>query len=67
MKSAKSPTTPPVAASSAATPPAEPPKSADLGMAERRKMIRPLPVPEALESHGDTDWAAFEALLSDKP
>jgi hypothetical protein len=42
-------------------------KVADLGIAERRRSIRPLPVPDAVESNGDTDWAAFQALISDKP
>jgi len=40
-------------------------KPADLGLSERRRSIRPLPVPDAVESNGDTDWAAFQALISD--
>ena len=43
------------------------PKSADLGIAERRHFIRPLPVPEAVESDGDTDWATFQNLISEQP
>jgi hypothetical protein len=42
-------------------------KPADLGLTERRHAIRPLPVPDAVESDGDTDWATFQALISDKP
>jgi hypothetical protein len=38
-----------------------------LGIAERRHFIRPLPVPDAFESDGDTDWATFQALTSEKP
>jgi hypothetical protein len=40
---------------------------AGLGLAERRHFIRPLPVPDAVESDGDTDWATFQALISEKP
>ena len=40
-------------------------KPADLGLSERRRSIRPLPVPDAVESNGDTDWATFQALISD--
>jgi hypothetical protein len=39
----------------------------DLGLAERRKLIRPLPAPEAVESEGDTDWALFQALSGNEP
>jgi hypothetical protein len=42
-------------------------KSADLHVAERRQFIRPLPVPEAVESDGDTDWATFQALNTEQP
>jgi hypothetical protein len=48
----------------AVVPPAE--AKADLGLTERRKMIRPLPAPQAVESDGDTDWALFQPL-SDGP
>ena len=34
----------------------------DLGLTERRKVIRPLPAPQAVESHADTDWALFHSL-----
>ena len=44
-----------------------PAKPFDLGLVERRQGVRPLPVPEAVESDGDTDWATFQALVSDKP
>jgi hypothetical protein len=44
-----------------------PARSSDLGLTERRHAVRPLPVPEAVESDGDTDWATFQALVSDKP
>lgn len=40
-------------------------KSADLGIIERRQFIRPLPTPHVRESDSDTDWAAFQALISD--
>jgi hypothetical protein len=39
----------------------------DLGLVERRRSTRPLPVPEAVESQGDTDWAVFQALSNDPP
>jgi hypothetical protein len=38
----------------------------DLGLTERRKMIRPLPAPQAVESDGDTDWAMFQSLSDGK-
>jgi hypothetical protein len=68
------PATAPLAAPSAAAKPApiaaalaaREPKPADLGIAERRHFIRPLPTPQAVESDGDTDWAVFQSLLSDK-
>ena len=37
----------------------------DQGLSERRRVVRTLPVPEAQESEGDTDWALFQALSSD--
>lgn len=40
-------------------------KSADLGLTERRRLVRPLPAPEAVESDGDSAWAAFQSLISD--
>ena len=43
------------------------PKQAELGFVERRKAVRTLPVPLVVESDGDTDWAVFQALISDKP
>ena len=39
----------------------------DSGLAERRKLIRPLPTPEAVESEGDTDWALFQSLSGQEP
>jgi hypothetical protein len=42
-------------------------KSSDLGLTERRLVVRPLPVADAVESDGDTDWATFQALIADKP
>lgn len=39
----------------------------DLGLAERRKAIRPLPAPEAVESERDTDWALFQSLSGEEP
>jgi hypothetical protein len=36
-------------------------------LTERRHVIRPLPAADAVESDGDTDWATFQALLSDNP
>ena len=46
--------------------PAQEPSQADLDLKERRKFIRPLPSPEAVESNGDSDWAAFNALIAEK-
>lgn len=43
------------------------PKPSDLGFVERRHVVRTLPAPLAVESDGDTDWANFQALLSDQP
>jgi hypothetical protein len=43
------------------------PTSYDLGISERRKAVRTLPVPLAQESDGDSGWAAFQALSSDQP
>lgn len=34
----------------------------DQGLSERRKAIRTLPVPDAVESERDTDWALFQSL-----
>jgi hypothetical protein len=34
---------------------------------ERRQFVRPLPVPDAVESDGDTDWATFQALITEQP
>lgn len=34
-------------------------ESPALGLTERRRSIRKLPVPEARESDRDSDWAAF--------
>jgi hypothetical protein len=45
----------------------DPPHSDDLGIAERRHFIRPLPVPDAVESDGDTDWDTFQTLNSELP
>jgi hypothetical protein len=42
-------------------------KSANLDVTERRHFIRPLPVPDAVESDGDTDWATFQALNTEQP
>ena len=70
------PSTPPKAPPAGTRPAAAPapageqavkPKSADLGIAERRKFIRPLPVPLAEESDRDSAWATFQELSSDKP
>lgn len=47
--------------------PAAAPKAAkvDPGLSERRRFVRTLPVPEVVESDGDTDWAAFQELVQD--
>jgi len=64
---------PPASAAAPATAGAEATKEAekltppDLGLTERRKFIRPLPVPEVLESDGDSAWGAFQALISEDP
>jgi len=34
----------------------------DLALKERRKLVRQIPAPEAVESDRDTDWALFQAL-----
>jgi hypothetical protein len=39
----------------------------DLALTERRKIMRPIPVPHAVESEGDTDWALFQELSNEKP
>ncbi len=54
-------------ASRPAAPPTSPNRPADLGIVERRKVVRTIPAPLAVESDGDTDWAVFQALISDKP
>lgn len=41
--------------------------SGDLGINERRHFIRPLPVPDAVESDRDTDWDTFQSLNSEQP
>ncbi len=71
MKPVK-PDLPPAAKTPAAKSPVAPEaealaKPVDLGLAERRKFIRTLPVPLAVESEGDTDWAVFQAPQLDKP
>jgi hypothetical protein len=47
----------------------EPPatKNGDLGLTERRRSVRPLPVADAVESDGDTAWGTFQSLISDNP
>jgi hypothetical protein len=45
----------------------EEPASGELGIDERRHFIRPLPVPDAVESDGDTDWDTFQILNSEQP
>jgi hypothetical protein len=45
----------------------EKPRPGDLGIAERRHFIRPLPVPDAVESDRDTDWDTFQTLNSELP
>jgi hypothetical protein len=42
-------------------------QAVDADTIERRKLVRPLPVPDAVENDGDTDWDAFQALISDQP
>ena len=67
MKSAISPKASPVVPPSVAADGAQGAKPEDQGLIERRKFIRPLPAPQAVESTGDTDWATFQALIADKP
>ena len=43
------------------------PLDVDQGITERRHFIRPLPVPDAVESDRDTDWATFQTLISEQP
>ena len=45
----------------------EKPLAVDQGITERRHFIRPLPVPDAVESDRDTDWDTFQSLNSEKP
>ena len=52
------PTESPTDAAKPGTPESKP----DHGLSERRKMIRTLPVPDAVESERDTDWALFQSL-----
>lgn len=40
------------------------PVRADQALTERRKLVRQIPAPEAVESDRDTDWALFQALSS---
>ena len=57
--------------SSSATPVVEPgikalspPEPVGPGITDRRKTVRTLPIPLAVESDRDSDWALFEALIS---
>ncbi len=38
---------------------------ADLALMERRKIVRPLPVPQADESERDSTWALYQELSRD--
>jgi len=42
-------------------------QSPDLGLKERRSLVRPLPVPDVVESDADSAWSTFQALISDTP
>jgi hypothetical protein len=35
-----------------------------LGLTERRRLVRPLPTPDVIEGDYDSDWAEFQALVS---
>jgi hypothetical protein len=37
----------------------------ELGLTERRRLVRPLPAPHAVEVQSDVDWAIFQTLISD--
>ena len=39
----------------------------DLALTERRQIVRPIPVPDAVESERDTDWALFQELSNQVP
>ena len=41
--------------------------SNELGLTERRRSVRPLPVPLVVERHSDSVWAEFQALIAKKP
>jgi len=41
--------------------------SLELGLTERRRLIRPLPVPDVEESDRDSVWGTFQALISEDP
>ena len=36
-----------------------------LGLTERRRLVRPLPTPDVIEGDYDSDWAEFQALVSE--
>jgi hypothetical protein len=38
-----------------------------LGLTERRRSTRLLPVPDAVETDNETEWRAFQSLISDNP
>ncbi|MCX8520424.1 MAG: hypothetical protein ORN28_02670 [Rhodoferax sp.] len=44
--------------------PVKKPPSNELGLAERRRSVRPLPVPLVVERHSDSAWAEFQALIA---
>jgi hypothetical protein len=40
--------------------------SLELGLTERRRLIRPLPVPEVVESDRDSVWGAYQSLTAEE-
>ena len=46
--------------------PVKKPPSNELGITERRRSVRPLPVPLVVERQSDSVWAEFQALLAKK-
>ncbi|MCX8516708.1 MAG: hypothetical protein ORN29_01285 [Rhodoferax sp.] len=44
--------------------PAKKPPSNELGITERRRSVRTLPVPLAVEHQSDSVWAEFQALIA---
>jgi hypothetical protein len=55
------------AVATGAAEPGAPESKVDLALQERRRIVRPLPVPHATESEGDSTWALFQELSRASP